>query len=146
MSWVVTVYVPAVLAARMQRYSVWLTVCTFALLLLNVSDLRMGAVLWFAVSTAAAMFVYPGGTRRPAGGLQSPAADGTRRPPASDTASGATVRRRPVGAPDLLLVLPSVRLRLGNAAKRAAISPLSSESLTAAPRRANALMSSRFAT
>lgn len=45
---------PAVLAARMQRYSVWLMVCTFALLLLNVSDLRMGAVLWFAAGVTAA--------------------------------------------------------------------------------------------
>ncbi|HUH12115.1 MAG TPA: hypothetical protein VMK65_03360 [Longimicrobiales bacterium] len=45
---------PAVLAARMQRYSIWLTLCTLALLLLNVSDLQRGAVLWFAAGVTAA--------------------------------------------------------------------------------------------
>ena len=39
---------PAVMAARMQRYSVYLIVCAFLLLGVNYPALNLSAVLWFA--------------------------------------------------------------------------------------------------
>lgn len=45
---------PAVLAHRMQRYAVYLIVCSFLLMLANVRALSLEAVLWFASGLAAA--------------------------------------------------------------------------------------------
>lgn len=45
---------PAVLAHRMQRYAVYLMVCAFLLLAVNLSALSVSAVLWFAAAIAAA--------------------------------------------------------------------------------------------
>lgn len=45
---------PAVLAHRMQRYAVYLMVCAFLLLAVNVSALSVSAVLWFAAGLTAA--------------------------------------------------------------------------------------------
>ena len=39
---------PAILAVRMQRYSVYLMVLAFALLAVNYRELRLSSVLWYA--------------------------------------------------------------------------------------------------
>lgn len=44
---------PAVQAARMQRYSVYLIACAFLLLGLNYEALTLKAVLWFAAGLSA---------------------------------------------------------------------------------------------
>ncbi len=44
---------PAVLAQRMQRYSVYLMVCAFLLIAVNFRGLSLEAVLWFAAGLAA---------------------------------------------------------------------------------------------
>ncbi len=45
---------PHVQAARMQRYSIYLLVCAFALVGLNYASLTMSSVLWFAAGISAA--------------------------------------------------------------------------------------------
>jgi membrane protein YdbS with pleckstrin-like domain len=44
---------PAVMADRMQRYSVYLMICAFLLLAVNFGALSLEAVLWFAASVSA---------------------------------------------------------------------------------------------
>ena len=44
---------PAVLAHRMQRYALYLMICAFLLLALNMGALTVELVLWFAAGLAA---------------------------------------------------------------------------------------------
>lgn len=44
---------PAIVAERMQRYSVWLMLLTGGLIALNATNLELGMVLWFAAGITA---------------------------------------------------------------------------------------------
>ncbi|MFQ6044909.1 MAG: hypothetical protein ACE5PT_00945 [Gemmatimonadales bacterium] len=44
---------PAVLAARMQRYSLYMMVIAFLIILVNVGSLKLETILWFASGLAA---------------------------------------------------------------------------------------------